>query len=372
MRGTIVITGGGTGGHIFPMQAVGEALRARGVAPSALRYVGSRRGQEASLLGSGPVPLTLLPGRGLRRSLTPEAWLANAGAVIGLSAAVLIALVKIGRWWPSVVVSVGGYASFATTFAAWVWRRPLVLVELDAVAGAAHRSFTHYAAKRCTAFASDEPRTIVTGVPLRESLVGLERSSESRRAACAMMDPPIDPSRDVVVVMTGSLGSARVNGAVTEMAAMWHDRLDRAIVHVSGRRDYAEVMARTPELHGLDYRVVEFGDMTVLWRLCDVAVCRSGATTVAELTALGIASVLVPLPGAPGDHQTKNAQMLLERGAALVLADVDCSASALAPLVEQILEPRHRSRMQASAKSLGHRDAATSIAQVILDVRGDV
>ena len=370
MRGPIVITGGGTGGHIFPMQAISEALRAHGLATSDLRFVGSRRGQEASLLGPSAISLTLLPGRGLRRSFKPDALLANVGAVLGLFTAVIVAIVKVGRWRPSVVVSVGGYASFAVSFAAYVWRRPLVLVELDATPGAAHRLFTRYALKRCTAFSSNAPRTVFTGAPLRESLVGLDRSPESRRDACATMIPPLNPARSILVVMTGSLGANRVNRAVSELAEMWRERRDVAIVHVSGRRDYETVTKRAPALQGLDYRVVEFGDMVHLWRLCDVAICRSGATTVAELTALGIPSVLVPLPGAPGDHQTKNARVLVEHDAALLVSDADCDSSTLAARLEEVMEPTTRARMSVAARSLGHLDAAASIAQVILDVRG--
>ena len=370
MPGPIVITGWGTGGHIFPMQAISDALQARGVAPTDLRFVGSRRGQEAALLGTGPVALTLLPGRGLRRSMAPGALVANFGAVLGLVSAVLLTLAKVRRWRPSVVVSVGGYASFAASLAAYVWRRPLVLVELDAAPGAAHRVFTAYAAKRCTAFATAEPRTVFTGAPLREALVGLDRSSEARHAACTAMTPPLDPSRVIVVVMTGSLGATRVNRATSELAAQWSDRRDVAIMHVSGRRDFVSVKSNVPELRGLDYRVVEFGDMVQLWQLCDVAVCRSGALTVAELCALGIPSVLVPLPGAPGDHQTKNAQVLVEHGAALVVADANCDASTLAALVDEVTPLATRQRMSSAAKSLGRTDAASRIAQVVLDERG--
>jgi UDP-N-acetylglucosamine--N-acetylmuramyl-(pentapeptide) pyrophosphoryl-undecaprenol N-acetylglucosamine transferase len=245
-----------------------------------------------------------------------------------------------------------------------------VLVELDAAPGAAHRVFTAYAAKRCTAFATAEPRTVFTGAPLREALVGLDRSSEARHAACTAMTPPLDPSRVIVVVMTGSLGATRVNRATSELAAQWSDRRDVAIMHVSGRRDFVSVKSNVPELRGLDYRVVEFGDMVQLWQLCDVAVCRSGALTVAELCALGIPSVLVPLPGAPGDHQTKNAQVLVEHGAALVVADANCDASTLAALVDEVTPLATRQRMSSAAKSLGRTDAASRIAQVVLDERG--
>lgn len=369
--GPIVITGGGTGGHIFPMQAISEALVASGVDPEDLRFVGSRRGQEATLLGTGAVSLTLLPGRGIRRSLEPGALLANLAALFGLLGAVVIALVRVRQWRPSVVVSAGGYASFAVSLAAFVWRCPLVLVELDAVPGAAHRFFLRYAAYRCTAFSSSEPRTVFTGAPLREVIVAVDRSNESRRDACSAMQPPIDPSRTIVVVMTGSLGATRVNRAVSELARKWSERGDIAIVHVSGRRDYDEIVSRAPELHTLDYRIIAFGDMGELWRLCDVALCRSGATTVAELTALGIPSLLVPLPHAPGDHQTKNAQALAEHGAALVVADAQCDAETLAKLIEEIAQPLTRSRMADAAKSLGHLDSSARIAQVVLDARSN-
>jgi UDP-N-acetylglucosamine:LPS N-acetylglucosamine transferase len=369
VTGPIVITGGGTGGHIFPMQAISEALMATGVDAESLRFVGSRRGQEASLLGAGPVSLSRLPGRGIRRSLTPRALVANVGALFGLLGAVIIALGLVGRWRPSVVVSVGGYASFAASLAAYLWRRPLVLVELDATPGAAHRFFAHYALKRCTAFASNEPRTVVTGAPVRESLVRLDRSSASRREACASMQPPLDDSRTIVVVMTGSLGAARVNRAVSELALRWSGRGDLALVHVSGRRDYDEVVARRPVLDGLDYRVIAFADMSQWWRVCDIAISRSGALTVAELTALGIPSLLVPLPGAPGDHQTKNAEALAAHGAAVVLPDAQCDAATLASLLDEVAHPSTLERMATAAKALGHLDAATRIAQVVLDAR---
>ena len=150
MYGPIVITGGGTGGHIFPMQAVAEQLERRGVASHELRYVGSRRGQESMLLGDGPIELTLLPGRGIRRSWRPDALAANLGAVAGLAAALVIAVVRVGGWRPRVVVSVGGYASFAVALAAVLWRRPLVLVELDATPGAAHRLLGRFASAGAT------------------------------------------------------------------------------------------------------------------------------------------------------------------------------------------------------------------------------
>ncbi len=364
----VVITGGGTGGHVFPMQAIAEALQKHGVAPSDLRYVGSRRGQERTLL-LGDVALTLLPGRGLRRSLRPNDLLANLSAGLGLVGAMAVAQFLVWRWRPSVVVSVGGYASFAVALAAACWRVPLVLVDFDAVPGAAHRLLARWAIKRCTAFAAPGENVVVTGAPLREGIESLDRSPAARQVAKSRAEPPIDADRMVVVVMTGSLGSRRVNVAVRDLAQSWSSRRDRAVVHVTGRRDFAEIAASRPVIDGLDYRVVEFGDMESLWSLCDVAVCRAGAITVAELETLSVPAVLVPLPGAPHDHQTMNAQALAEVGGALVVLDDRCSAETLGDALDIIAEDAVRDKMGRAVHSLAHPHAASAIATVVLGVR---
>ncbi len=369
MPSPVVITGGGTGGHVFAMQAIADALVARGVDPGDLRFVGSVRGQDAALLGSGPISLTLLGGRGLRRSWTPGAVGANLVAAAGLAGAVARAWGLVRRWRPRAVVSVGGYASFPASLAAILLRRPLVLVELDAAPGSALRVFASRAAARCVAF-DDGSGAVVTGAPVREAIASLDRSVDAiarrRRAA----DPPLDDERAVVVVMTGSLGSQRVNSAVLELARLWSERRDRAILHVTGRRDFERVNDARPLTPGLDYRVEAFADMTRLWGLCDVAVCRAGATTVAELTTLGIASVLVPLPGAPGDHQSLNARALASVEAAVVVRDADCTGVSLASALDGLLVANRLRAAGAAARSLGHADAAARIAAVVLEAAG--
>jgi UDP-N-acetylglucosamine--N-acetylmuramyl-(pentapeptide) pyrophosphoryl-undecaprenol N-acetylglucosamine transferase len=369
MPGPIVITGGGTGGHVFPMQAVADALRARGVAAKDLRFVGSRRGQESTLLATSDIALTLLPGRGLRRSFAPEAILDNLGAVGALLGAVALATLNVRRWRPSVVVSLGGYASFATSFAAVLWRRPLVLIELDAEPGAAQRLLARFARKRCTAFPSSDPRAVVTGTPLRADVVAVQRGAAAQQSARADAVPPIEESRRVVVVMTGSLGSTTVNRAVLDLARRWSTRSDRTLIHVSGERDFAMVQRDAPSTNGLDYRIVEFAVMSELWALCDVAICRAGASTLAELTVLSIPSVIVPLPGM-GDHQTKNALVVVEAGGATLVLDHECTGAKLEVTLDAVMEPDRLASMAQKAGTLGRKDAAASIAVVVGDVGG--
>lgn len=370
MTGPVVLTGGGTGGHIFPMQAIADALVEAGVAPRDIRYVGSRRGQEASLLGGGPIVLTLLPGRGIRRSLSLSAWRDNAAALVALADAMVRAFIAVGRWRPRVVVSVGGYAAAAVATAAVLWRRPLVLVDLDATPGATHRLLARFARVRCVALGTASDGVEVTGAPVRSEVTSIDRSSDARDLAKQNLDPPIDQSRRVVVVMTGSLGATRVNRAVLELAQIWHDRTDVTLVHVTGRRDHDMVMASRPAVVGLDYRVIEFANMPTWWAVADVAICRAGATTVAELTALALPAILVPLPGAPGDHQSHNADALAEVGAARTLLDASCTGEKLAQLADQILQPEVWVEMSRAASLLARRDSAARIAHVILSLGG--
>jgi UDP-N-acetylglucosamine--N-acetylmuramyl-(pentapeptide) pyrophosphoryl-undecaprenol N-acetylglucosamine transferase len=364
----VVITGGGTGGHVFAMQAIAEALTRAGVAPARLRYVGSSRGQDAQLLGAGPIHLTLLAGRGLRRSATPRDVASNLLAVGALAGAILRSVALVARWRPALVVSVGGYASFPVSFVTAVLGRRLVLVELDAAPGAAHRLLARRASARCLAFA-DGSDGVVTGAPVREAIADVARDAAAREASRRSLEPPIDATRRVVVVMTGSLGSARVNAAVVELARLWSDRADRTILHVTGRRDY-EWVRDARVVSELDYRVHAFADMAQLWSVADVAVCRAGATTVAELTTLGIAAILVPLPRAPGDHQIKNARSLADAGAAVLVSDADCTGATLAHALDELLANARADDVGAAARSLGHLDAAAAIAAVVARVGG--
>jgi UDP-N-acetylglucosamine--N-acetylmuramyl-(pentapeptide) pyrophosphoryl-undecaprenol N-acetylglucosamine transferase len=143
------------------------------------------------------------------------------------------------------------------------------------------------------------------------------------------------------------------------------------LLHVTGRRDYEKFLSTSPMTNGLDYRVSAFADMVELWGVADVPVCRAGAITVAELTALCIPSILVPLPGAPNDHQTRNALAAVAAGGARMLADKDCTGEALARLLDEILVPATMAAMESGARSLAHPEAARAIAAVVLDARGD-
>lgn len=362
-----VVVGGGTGGHALPALAVARALVARGHDAAGIELVGTRRGPEGPLLAGQGFPVTLLPGRGLRRSLAPSSLAANLGAVVGLASALARSLAATASARPRVVVSIGGYAGFAPAVAAVACRVPVVLVNLDAVPGLVHRVLGRLAAASAVALPGTPlPRSVVTGTPVRDEVRRVDRSPRAAAEARAALGLPAD--RVTVAAFGGSLGARRVNAAVAGLASAWADRGDLALYHVTGRREWDGQGGSGPAADGrLAYRRVPFErSMDLLYRAADVVVCRSGATTAAELAVAGVPSVLVPLPGAPGDHQTANARALVDAGAAVLVPDAACDAGGLGAALDDLLADRDRLlAMGEAARSVGHPDAADRVAEVV-------
>ncbi|HET7524245.1 MAG TPA: UDP-N-acetylglucosamine--N-acetylmuramyl-(pentapeptide) pyrophosphoryl-undecaprenol N-acetylglucosamine transferase, partial [Acidimicrobiales bacterium] len=296
-----VIAGGGTGGHAVPAVAIARALVDKGHPPATIHFVGSARGIERRLVPEAGFSITLLPGRGIARRLTPD----NIGAVAGLLSAAVQAFFLLRRLRPSVVITVGGYASAPCAAAAVILRIPLIVEEQNATPGLANRLAGRFALACAVSFPGTPlPRSVVTGNPVRQEIISVDRSPEGRAAAKKALDLPAD--RTVVAVAGGSLGARRINDATVGLTALWADRADVAIRHVIGERDFEQVTsaAATPAATGLVYQQIRFEDrMDLLLAAADVTVQRAGASTVSELAVAGVPSVLVPLPGAPGDHQ---------------------------------------------------------------------
>jgi UDP-N-acetylglucosamine--N-acetylmuramyl-(pentapeptide) pyrophosphoryl-undecaprenol N-acetylglucosamine transferase len=329
---------------------------------------------EARLVPEAGFEVTLLPGRGLQRRLTIE----NLGALAGLLVASTLAVAIVVRRRPRVVVTVGGYAGLPCALAAILLRVPLVVVSYDAVPGASNRLVARFARKCAVAFeACALPNQVVTGAPLRASVLQASRSVEGRAVARDALKIPA--GRSVLAVAGGSLGARRLNEAAIGLARTWAQRGEITIYHVAGERNLEQVKATAaalglgPQPAGgtrLDYRLVGYERrMPDLLAACDLAVCRAGASTVAELAAIGTPSILVPLPGAPNDHQTANAEVLARVGAALLLADAECTPEGLSDLVASLLGDASRlASMGAAAAAAGRRDAAEQVAALVESV----
>ncbi|MDQ1360515.1 MAG: UDP-N-acetylglucosamine--N-acetylmuramyl-(pentapeptide) pyrophosphoryl-undecaprenol, partial [Acidimicrobiaceae bacterium] len=234
-----LVAGGGTAGHLQPALAIAEALVRRGHARGSIEFVGSSRGQDRAALAGRGFPVTLLPGRGIVRSLSPADLVRNLGALAGLGVGCLRALSLVSRARPAVVVSVGGYASLPAALSAVVLGVPLVLVNVDAVPGAANRLLGRFARASAVGWEGTPlPRSVVTGTPVRPEIAAVKRSHEEQRSARTELGLP--PGRLTVAAFGGSLGARRINRAVTELAGLWSERDDTSIYHVVGRRDWDE------------------------------------------------------------------------------------------------------------------------------------
>lgn len=361
----VVIAGGGTAGHVIPGLAIAEELVAQGVSRDRVHYVGSARGVETRLVPEAGFELTVLPGRGIQRRFTVE----NVRSVLGLVAAVIIGVRLVGRLRPAVIVGLGGYASVPCVIGAVLWRVPIVVAEQNAVPGLANRLAARFARASAVSFVgTDLASATWTGNPVRSEVAALAEPDPQRRASArSRLGLPED--RTVLAVFGGSLGSRRINEATADAVAVWSDRSDLAIRHVSGSREHSETLDRVGRRHdaALVYQLIEFeDDMPSVYAAADLVVCRAGASSVAELAVAGVPSVLVPLPWATGDHQNANARALVDAGAAVLVPDADFDADRLVAEVGSLLDdPSRRERMAAAANEFGRPDAAAAVVDLV-------
>ena len=355
-----IIAGGGTAGHVMPGLAVAQALVDAGHPKDRVHFIGARRGMEATMVPGAGYSVSLFDVRGIARSLTPS----NLPAFYNLMAGIRRADRLFRRIEPSVVVSVGGYASVPAVIAAKIRRIPVLVVSYDVVPGKASRLAARLATVSAVAFESSPlPRKVVTGVPLRPEILAIDRHRDRDRARHEL-GLPLD--RFTVVVVGGSLGSGTLNTVTRNLVATQRDRADLAVHHIYGSRNDDETWERADAPGGLVYHPVPFEDrMDLAYAAADLVVARAGATTVAELAALGVPSILVPWPLAAADHQTANARALAAAGGALLVPEPELDADRIGRELDQLrADPSALVALSAGARSIGRRGAAAAVARL--------
>lgn len=360
-----VVTGGGTSGHVIPARSIIEGLIEAGHRPDEIRYVGSRRGVERTLMAESGVECVFLPVSGLQRGLSVRSLARNVLFPARVVVSRVMARRILARWSPRVVVSVGGYASDPMSNAAVAAGVPLVCVSYDRAPGLATRRQAARATVCAVAFeGSSLPNAVVTGAPVRAELRHLDvpaRRESSRRA----LGIPDDAT--LVTVAGGSLGSGILNALVEPLASRCSGRPSGpvAILHLCGERFMADRAPQIPP--DVWYRRVGYAsDMATVYCATDLLVSRAGASSVAEIATVGVASVIVPWGGAADDHQTLNARWLGDAGAASVLTEQDCeNGEALARILELMDDRAGRQSLASAARSMGSMHRGGSLTQVI-------
>jgi UDP-N-acetylglucosamine:LPS N-acetylglucosamine transferase len=313
--------------------------------------VGTHGGRETRLVPPTGHPLTLLDVRGFRRGLGASALRHDAGSLARLARATRHADALVAALRPRVVVSVGGYASVPASRAALRARVPLVTVSYDHLPGLATRLYARRAVASAVAFDDSRlPRAVVTGAPVRRALRRLDAARE-RAGARARLGLPADAT--VVAIVGGSLGSAHLNAVGAALVRRRAADARLAVLHLAGERFVDAGAPPAPPPGGLAYRrVAALDDMADAYAAADLVVARAGASTVAELACVGVASVLVPWRGAADDHQRANAAWLAARGGTEIVADEDVAAAVAA--TESLLDdaPR-RAALAGAARAAG-------------------
>jgi UDP-N-acetylglucosamine--N-acetylmuramyl-(pentapeptide) pyrophosphoryl-undecaprenol N-acetylglucosamine transferase len=369
----IIVTGGGTGGHTYPALTTIHELRARfaetGIHAQFL-WVGVASGLEAKICRQEHIPFKAITTGKLRRSPTPRELARNVADAFRIPLGVLQAFGIVLRTRPDVVLSTGGYVCVPIGVAAWVLRRPLVMHEQTATVGLANRILARLATRVLLSHESSiehlparaRRRAVVTGNPVRPEVLAGDRTR-------GLTGYGQDAQPPLVLVTGGATGALQVNDLV---AAILPDVLQYCyLLHQSGQYGFArarEAAAALPEPLALRYRVVDYihDELPDVLAAADVVICRSGASTTAELTGLGKAAILIPLVPTSGDEQRRTARHLAAEGAARMLTGSDATPERLRDeLLELLKNPEERSAMAARAREHGRPDAASQVAQEI-------
>lgn len=355
MSKTLLIMAGGTGGHVFPGLAVADLLRGRGWR---VVWMGNPDSFEARTVAARAyemawVRFAALRGKGLLRKLLLP---------LNLLSAFRQAFCEIRRIRPDVVLGMGGYVSFPGGMMAALLKRPLLIHEQNSIAGLANRVLARVADRVFCGFPDALPKGRWVGNPVRPEITGLPEPAArfARRDATA-------PRR--LLVLGGSLGAAAINETVPRGLALIPEPERPAVIHQAGEKHLATLEANYAAAGVRADCVAFIQDMAGAYAWADLVLCRSGALTVAELAAAGVAGILVPFPHAVDDHQTANARFLSSAGGAVLLPQDEMTPAAVAALIRECASAQLL-RMAERARALARPEAAETLARVCEEMSG--
>ena len=356
----ILIAGGGTGGHLFPALAIGEEIKRR--EPNAIiHYIGSDFGLEAKVFPVKDVWHTLLPIRGLQRDINLTSILRNALLPFRIIKSLFKTKKLLNEFIPDIIIGTGGYASALPLYTASNIHKkiPIVLQEQNSYPGLTTRWFASNAKKICIAF--KEPRlefnsnTVLTGNPVRKGIGNGKKSNGLKEFNFS--DKP------TIFLFGGSQGSSYLNSIISKIVSNFSNA-GIQLLWQTGDIEYSKYKS----LESKNIRITPFvNNMAAAYAISNLLICRSGALTLSEITVCGKPSILIPFPYAAGDHQTKNAQSLVNAGAARILFEKSLEPHDLLHTVMNLIHNKKElKRMGIASNSLGKPNATNDIVNHIL------
>ncbi|MBM6925127.1 undecaprenyldiphospho-muramoylpentapeptide beta-N-acetylglucosaminyltransferase [Pseudoflavonifractor phocaeensis] len=367
----ILFTCGGTAGHVNPAVALAQMFQTRNPGCEVL-FVGADRGMETKLVPKEGYPIETVTITSFRRSLTPAAVGHNIKTLLNMNKSRRQADAILDRFRPDLVVGTGGYASYPVVHAAAARGIPTAVHESNAVPGLTTKTLSKVVDVVMVGFEEsrnhyDDPsKVVVTGTPVREDFFRYTR--KEARAKLGLTD-----DKPLVVSVWGSLGASVMNQQITRCITLECGE-GNPFRHIHGAgRNYREVLDILEKV-GVDLKAHPqvdvrqyIYDMPLVMAAADLVLCRAGASTIAEVTAIARPAVLVPSPNVVADHQTKNASVLANAGGAVLLPESQSSGETLYALVKELLaDPARRENMSRALRQMGSPDAAERIYQTLV------
>ena len=362
MRNRIIISGGGTGGHIFPAIAIADAVR-KAAPDTEILFVGAEGRMEMEKVPAAGYRIVGLPVAGLQRRLT--------AANLSVPVKVIRSLHKAGKilneFKPDVVVGVGGYASAPMLWKAQSRGIPTLIQEQNSYAGLTNRTVGRKALRICVAYEGMDrffpaDRIVITGNPVRQSLIENGMSRED-----AVRSFGLDPQKKTILLVGGSLGARTVNESIMQHLDLVESS-GVQFIWQTGKYYNAAIMEQLGAHKEMPMlKVTDFiSDMGAAYKAADLVISRAGASSISEFCLIGKPVILVPSPNVAEDHQTKNAMALVNKDAALYVKDADAPHSLLALAVDTVKDSDLLSRLSANIRKLGKENSAEVIADEVI------
>ncbi len=364
----IIVSGGGTGGHIYPAITLIRAIQKK-VPNLEVLYVGTKRGLESDIIPKEGFPFETVDISGFQRKLTPKNMLIAGKAIFGVGKAAKI----VRSFKPDVVVGTGGFVCGPILMAASLMGVPTLIQEQNVIPGITNKILSKFVTKiaagsREAAVHFPKRKVVFTGNPIRAEVMSANRTAGYEAFG-------LDPNKWTLLVSGGSRGAKSINTVMVDVikSCVGNERIQ--ILHVTGKRDYDEVRTRLDDagvnLDEAKNIVVKpyLYNMPQAMAVADLVLFRAGATGIAELTARGIPAILVPYPYAAENHQEYNARELERAGAARVILNKDLSPERIFSIITELFSEHEKlKRMAAASRALGRPQAAETIADMVIQL----
>lgn len=365
----IIVSGGGTGGHIYPAITLIKTVQSL-VKPCEILYVGTREGLEADIIPQEGLPFRTIDIRGFIRKLSVSNFVTLIKAVGSLWESRKI----IRDFKPDLVIGTGGYVCGPVLLTASLMGIPTMVQEQNVIPGITNRILARFVAKIAVGYADtgkyfhDREKIVFTGNPIRPEVLTATRAE-------GFAELGLDPAKRTILISGGSRGARSINQAMLEVHRYFVQNKSVQLLHVTGKNEYNGIVGNLMQM-GID--ITSTGNISIkpylhnmpkALAIADLAVFRAGAVGLAELTALGIPSVLIPYPYAAENHQELNARVMEQRGAAVVIRDCDLTGKRLLKAVRELIGDSARlAGMAQASKALGRPEAAENIARLAIEL----